>query len=86
MSAPKTVKENVKFTFIPADKQIQQEEESLKPAEKEYTVQAGDSLEDISIRFYGKYDESKLKNIQEKNGLKNINSIKIGQKLIIPMN
>lgn len=86
LSAPKTVKENVKFTFIPADKQVQQEEESLKPAEKEYTVQAGDSLEDISIRFYGKYDESKLKNIQEKNGLKNINSIKIGQKLIIPMN
>lgn len=85
ISTPKAVKENVKFTFIPADKQIQHED-VVKPEEKEYTVQAGDSLEDISIRFYGKYDESKLKLIQEKNGLKNINSIKIGQKLVIPMN
>ena len=62
------------------------EETVAEPAEKEYTVQAGDSLEDISMRFYGRYDEAKLKAIQEKNNLKNINSITIGQKLIIPMN
>lgn len=85
-SAPKAAKENVKFTFIPADKQAPTEETVAEPAEKEYTVQAGDSLEDISMRFYGRYDEAKLKAIQEKNNLKNINSITIGQKLIIPMN
>lgn len=85
-SAPKTVKENVKFTFIPADKQLPQEEEVQKPLEKEYTVQAGDSLEDISVRFYGHYDETKIKEIQVRNNLKDINSIKIGQVLIIPMN
>ena len=83
-SAPKANKENVKFTFIPADKQIQQEEVQT-PTEKEYTVQAGDSLEDISMRFYGSFDEAKLKEIQVKNNLKDLNSIKIGQKLIIPM-
>ena len=85
-SAPKSAKENVKFTFIPADKQTPQEEEVAQPLEKEYTVQAGDSLEDISMRFYGRYDEAKLKEIQVKNDLKDLNSIKIGQKLIIPMN
>ena len=85
-SAPKSAKENVKFSLIPADKQVQQEEDIQKPLEKEYTVQAGDSLEDISMRFYGSFDEAKLKQIQVKNNLKDLNSIKIGQKLIIPMN
>lgn len=86
-SAPKTNKENVKFTFIPADKQtVTEDETNTINTDKEYTVQSGDSLEDISVRFYGKYDELKIKEIQTKNNLKDINSIKIGQKLIIPMN
>ena len=37
------------------------------------------------MRFYGRFDESKLKAIQEINKLPDMNSIKIGQKLIIPM-
>lgn len=86
LSAPKTSKENVKFTFIPADKQHPIEEDVQKPTEKEYTVQPGDSLEDISVRFYGKFDEAKIKEIQVKNNLTNINSIKIGQVLKIPVN
>ena len=85
-SAPKSAKENVKFTFIPADKQLPAEETVQQPAEKEYTVQAGDSLEDICVRFYGHYDETKIKEIQTKNSLKDVNSIKIGQKLLIPVN
>ena len=84
-SAPKAAKENVKFTFIPADKQAAPETKVEQPADKEYTVQAGDSLEDISMRFYGRFDEEKLKEIQTKNNLKDLNSIKIGQKLIIPV-
>jgi hypothetical protein len=76
--------ENVKFTFLPADKQPVQEEEPVS-VDKEYVVQSGDSLEDISMRFYGSFDDSKLKAIQEKNNLKDLNSIKIRQKLIIPM-
>ena len=85
ISAPKSAKENVKFTFIPADKQAPAEDAAQKVTEKEYTVQSGDSLEDISMRFYGKFDESKIKAIQVRNDLKDVNSIKIGQKLIIPM-
>lgn len=76
--------DNVKFTFVPADKQPVQEVEPVSQ-DKEYVVQSGDSLEDISMRFYGSFDEAKLKAIQEKNELKDMNSIKIGQKLIIPM-
>lgn len=76
--------DNVKFTFVPADKQ-QTPEETTVSQDKEYVVQSGDSLEDISMRFYGSFDESKLKAIQEKNNLHDLNSIKIGQKLIIPM-
>ena len=85
-SAPKIKKENIKFTFVPADKQLPQEENVSVPTEKEYTVQSGDSLEDICVRFYGRYDESKIKEIQAKNNLKDINSIKIGQVLLIPVN
>jgi len=83
---PKIKKENVKFTFIPADKQLPAEPEVQPVTEKEYTVQAGDSLEDICVRFYGQYNEAKIKEIQVKNNLKDINSIKIGQVLLIPVN
>lgn len=76
--------DNVKFTFVPADKQHVQEVEPVSQ-DKEYIVQSGDSLEDISMRFYGRFDEAKLKAIQEKNKLPDMNSIRIGQKLIIPM-
>ena len=76
--------ENVKFTFIPADKTSVQEADTT-PQEKEYIVQSGDSLEDISMRFYGCFDSAKLKAIQERNNLKDLNSITIGQKLIIPI-
>ena len=86
INLPASKQENVKFTFVPADKQGQQDDETVKPTEKEYTVQAGDSLEDISIRFYGRYDEEMLKQIQTRNNLKDLNSIYIGQKLVIPTN
>jgi len=86
ISAPNIKKDNVKFTFVPADKQVPTEETVVTPTEKEYTVQAGDSLEDICVRFYGHYDEAKIKEIQVRNSLKDINSIKIGQVLYIPIN
>lgn len=82
--SPNKSAENVKFTFVPADKQPVQDIEQVSQ-DKEYVVQSGDSLEDISMRFYGSFDEAKLKSIQEKNNLKDLNSIKIGQKLVIPM-
>ena len=83
IKAPST--ENLKFTFIPADKSEPVVQESA-PQVKEYTVQSGDSLEGIAIKFYGSFDEAKLKSLEEANKLANPNAIAIGQKLVIPMN
>ena len=50
-----------------------------------YTVKSGDTLAGIIIRFYGKYDVSKIERIKQANNMKNADSISIGQELIIPM-
>jgi len=81
----KAHKENLNFTFIPADKQAP-EEAKPQTIGKSYTVQPGDSLESISIRFYGKFDLSNIKKIEVANGMTNPDEIKIGQNLTIPMN
>ena len=74
-----------KFSFIPADSA------AVKPvvttlANEEYTVKEGDTLESIVIRFYGSFDMSRVKSIQEANKMANPNALSIGQKLVIPMN
>ena len=74
-----------KISFIPADSA------ATKPAavtlsNEEYTVKAGDTLESIVIRFYGSFDLSKVRAIQNANKMANPNALSIGQKLIIPMN
>lgn len=84
VKAPKV--ETAKFTFVPADNKQEVATTPALPQSKEYTVQAGDSLESIAIRFYGGFDETKIKAIEEANKLANPNAIGIGQKLIIPMN
>ena len=50
---------------------------------KEYTVQSGDTLDSISLKFYGTI--SGASKIQQKNNLKNPHRISIGQKLLIPV-
>ncbi len=50
-----------------------------------YTVKSGDTLEGIIIRFYGKYDASRVNQIAAANKMANPNALQIGQKLIIPM-
>lgn len=50
-----------------------------------YTIQDGDTLEGVIIRFYGKYDDSKIQKIKNANHLANPNALSIGQKLIIPL-
>ena len=70
--------ENV--NFLPAG-------ETAAPEESEvYTVQSGDTVESILIRFYGSYSPEKANAIQKANNLKNLNRLQIGQKLTIPMN
>lgn len=84
ISAPKKVKaEKARFTFIPSDKS-NDVEPAVKSDEK-YTVSNGDTLESIVIRFYGKFDLSKVEKIKQANKMKNPNALQIGQELIIPM-
>ncbi len=89
---PDTKIEDTAITFIPADKEV-----SATPAkastttagarqDEVYTVQSGDTLESIIIRFYGSYSMKHENAIKEANGMKNPNALSIGQKLRIPLN
>lgn len=76
-------KERAKLTFIPADKS--NNAVAVKTGMETYTVKSGDTLEGIIIRFYGKYDPSKVEKIRVANGMANPNNLQIGQSLNIPM-
>lgn len=69
-----------KLTILPADNAAE-----IKASNEVYTVQNGDTLENIIIRFYGKYDASKIEKIQQANSMSNPNMLSIGQKLSIPL-
>lgn len=86
-SAPK-VRERAKLTFIPADKKVKEEkaaETATGTGTESYTVKDGDTLEGIIIRFYGKFDSSKVEKIKQANKMANPNNLQIGQTLIIPV-
>lgn len=83
--APSTrAKEKARLTFIPADKAANEEHTTAKGTES-YTVKNGDTLESIIIRFYGKYDPTKVDKIKVANKMSNPNNLQIGQVLTIPM-
>ena len=84
VSPQKTQKENVKLNFIPADKNTKSEVIAPKGSES-YTIKDGDTLAGVIVRFYGKYDVSKIEKIKQANSLSNIDNLKIGQTLIIPL-
>ena len=71
-----------KLSIIPADQAV---EEVKTAAPESYTVKSGDTLAGIVVRFYGKYDPSKITKIMEANNMSNPNALSIGQSLIIPM-
>lgn len=77
------IKERAKLTFIPADKNVPGATAST--GSETYTVKDGDTLESIIIRFYGKFDPSKVEKIKQANKMSNPNNLKIGQTLTIPM-
>ena len=79
--------EDSSLTFIPADKDDKSSAADKKTTSKEevYTVQNGDTLESIIIRFYGSYSKKYEKAIKDANNMNNPNSLSIGQKLIIPL-
>ncbi len=84
IQTPKAAAEEAKFTFIPADSAAVVETSSI-PTSQTYTVQSGDTLESIIIRFYGSFDMKKVNLIKEANNMSNPNALSIGQKLTIPM-
>lgn len=53
--------------------------------EEKYVVKDGDTLNGIAYRFYGKYNEEKINEIQRINNITNPASLRIGQELIIPV-
>ena len=72
--------EDTKLTFIPADTT-----EAKNLTKETYTIQSGDTLESIVIRFYGFYSSDKAKKIEEVNNITNPNQLKLGQVLTIPL-
>ncbi len=85
--------------FNPQRAKVQKEKLNLIPATTEstaavtaetknevYTVQNGDTLESILIRFYGGYSPAKATAVMQANNMANPNKLSIGQKLTIPMN
>ncbi|MBQ8847416.1 MAG: LysM peptidoglycan-binding domain-containing protein [Candidatus Gastranaerophilales bacterium] len=54
-------------------------------SQEKYVVKKGDTLNGIAYRFYGKYDEAKILEIQRVNNIINPAAIRIGQELMIPV-
>ena len=77
-----TVKSNV--AVIGSDSLLDGVGDVVVSREK-YVVKKGDTLNGIAYRFYGKYDEAKILEIQRINNIVNPAAISIGQELIIPV-
>lgn len=77
-----TVKSNV--AVIGSDSLLDSSLDVVVSKEK-YVVKKGDTLNGIAYRFYGKYDESKILEIQRINNIVNPAAIRIGQEILIPV-
>ena len=53
--------------------------------QEKYIVKKGDTLNGIAYRFYGRYNEAKIMEIQKINNISNPAALSIGQQLIIPV-
>lgn len=76
------------FDFSKAAKKSVADEELLTATvtvNEKYSVRAGDSLEAISLKYYGRVSPENISKIQKANNLKSPHAIKIGQELVIPM-
>lgn len=79
----KVKKEKLALNFIPSN--AKSEQETAVSTNETYTVQSGDTMEAILIRFYGGYSKEKEALVLKTNNLDNPNKLAIGQKLTIPM-
>ena len=69
--------------IIPADVDTQATENGSK--KETYTIKDGDTLAGIIIRFYGKYDVSKIDKIKEANNMSDVNRLRVGDVITIPL-
>ncbi len=58
---------------------------SVTESREKYVIKSGDTLNGIAYRFYGKYNEAKIQEIQRINEITNPAALKVGQELIIPV-
>ncbi|MBQ4646947.1 MAG: LysM peptidoglycan-binding domain-containing protein [Candidatus Gastranaerophilales bacterium] len=79
---PIETKSNV--TVIGSDSLLDGTSDVIVSQEK-YVVKKGDTLNGIAYRFYGKYDESKILEIQRINNIVNPAAIRIGQEILVPV-
>ena len=54
-------------------------------SKEKYVIKKGDTLNGIAYRFYGKYDEAKILEIQRINNIVNPAAIRIGQEILVPV-
>lgn len=74
-------KERMDINFMPSSS----EKIETIAANEIYTVQSGDTIEAILIRFYGSYSKEKEALILKTNNMTNPHKLSIGQQLTIPM-
>lgn len=74
-------KEKISFSFVPSSQKTDEE----NAVNEVYTVQDGDTMEAILVRFYGSYSKEKEALVLKTNNMTNPNKLSIGQQLTIPM-
>lgn len=74
-------KEKMSLNFIPASSNSV----DTNAVNEIYTVQSGDTMESILIRFYGSYSKEKESLVLKTNNLTDPNKLSIGQQLTIPV-
>ena len=84
VSAPAPAKTS-KIGFLPSSKTAETAANEEQQADKEYTVQSGDTMEGIVRKFYGNYSTEKVNTLMKANNMTDPNKLGIGQKLVIPM-
>ncbi|MBR2069079.1 MAG: LysM peptidoglycan-binding domain-containing protein [Candidatus Gastranaerophilales bacterium] len=85
--APKTVSniENKETSVAVIGEDATANQAAPVASQEKYVVKSGDTLNGIAYRFYGKYNEAKIQEIQRINEISNPASLRVGQELIIPV-
>ena len=81
--SPKT-KQEAPVSIVPSGA-TETNTKSKAASEEKYTIQSGDTLDKIVVRFYGDYSQEKIDAIMKLNNIKDPTRIQIGQVLIIPV-